>query len=595
MGVDKRKESLNWKVKRQDGSRLEPANVDVLRQWAASGEIGPDDLVINDELADWMRASEIPELKNLFQVRSAVPGESVPSEEERISPRAREAEVEVPDCAFHPGRTSSEICVGCGKFICEECRQRYEHKVYCRRCMAEKNAGVEPGAPVGLDAVSDGRETTLAKVPMSGFAIASVVFSGIAILAVAAMLVPGISIATVPVAGFCSFLAALLGGLALNRIRMSAGFLQGRGVALAGLVFGCFILGVSLIFAYAFTVQAKRGPAQEGARRTGLERWIPAGRRSGLPRSARRQSQEGFLKRPVEEDENAAKRLLEEASMLLSQGKLEEALTQCKSLVSYYPETETAELVRQRMPVMEKALQQQRAEREERAQEIETAAREKYELALNLYSEGDRIASLELFRSIVDDYPEASVAKRARTEWSRIKQEIANEESARRQAEASSLAADAEQKMEAEQYADAAVLYRRIIAAYPETPTASDIKPKLEQVELIISDPSELAFYKIQEELETRTYEEAIVQLEGFLERYPDSARTEQVTELLAENQRKKGEADTLYNFGRAYFEDGKYRSALGRYEKLIAEYPRSRWIPRAKQENREALKRLQQ
>lgn len=595
MSLDEIEESLNWKVKRRDGSRLEPANLDVLRQWVASGQIGPDDLVINDDLVDWIRAAEIPELNDLFRELSAAPGVSAPPREGKISQLPQDDEVEVPDCAFHPGRAALEICVGCGKFICGECRQRLEHKVYCQRCMAEKNAGVEPGAPVGPEAPRDAQADSHLKVPISGFAVASLVFSGLALLALAAIFIPGISIVSVPAAGFSAFLAALLGGLALNRIRMSGGFLQGRAVALAGLAVGCVILGGSLIFAYAFTVKAKKAPGQGGARQAGLEQWTPAGRRSALRQSDRRQSLQRSSKRLLDQDEDGARHLLEEASVFLRQGKLEEALSRCKSIVIRYPETETTELVKQRMPVLEKALEKQRAELEEQARENEAAAREKYELAMSLYSEGDRAASAELLKSIIDDYPETTLAKHARTESSKIGEEIADEESRRREAEASTLAVEAERGMEAEQYGEAAELYREIIAEYPGTLTASSIKPKLERVELIISDASELAFYEIQKELEAKTYEEVILELKDFLEQYPDSARTDQIKELLAENQRKKGEADTLYNFGRAYFEDGKYRSALGRYEKLIAEYPRSRWISRAKQENREALKRLQE
>ena len=57
---------LHWKVKKRDGSRLEPASLDVLRHWVTSGQIEPDDLVINEDLADWVLASEIVELADLF-------------------------------------------------------------------------------------------------------------------------------------------------------------------------------------------------------------------------------------------------------------------------------------------------------------------------------------------------------------------------------------------------------------------------------------------------------------------------------------------------------------------------------------------------
>ena len=48
----------HWKIKKRDGSRLEPANLEVLRHWVETGQIGPDDHVINEDLAD------APELVN---------------------------------------------------------------------------------------------------------------------------------------------------------------------------------------------------------------------------------------------------------------------------------------------------------------------------------------------------------------------------------------------------------------------------------------------------------------------------------------------------------------------------------------------------
>ena len=83
--------------------------------------------------------------------------------------------------------------------------------------------------------------------------------------------------------------------------------------------------------------------------------------------------------------------------------------------------------------------------------------------------------------------------------------------------------------------------------------------------------------------------------LEDLLEQFTGSSRSDEIMDLIAENKKNKRDADNLYNFGRAHFEEQNYRIALGRYEKLIREYPRSRWIPQAKQENKEALERLQE
>jgi outer membrane protein assembly factor BamD (BamD/ComL family) len=102
-------------------------------------------------------------------------------------------------------------------------------------------------------------------------------------------------------------------------------------------------------------------------------------------------------------------------------------------------------------------------------------------------------------------------------------------------------------------------------------------------------------FYRIQRDIGLKTYQESIALLRKFLGHFPDSGRRDEAMEMLAENQKDKRDADNLYNFGRAHFQEGKYRIALGRYETLIREYPRSRWLPQAKRENREALERLQE
>jgi hypothetical protein len=242
MSPDNTEGPRHWKVKRRDGSRLEPASLDVLRHWVTTGQIEADDLVINEELAGWVLASEAIELDDVFQKPEfePAPGRAeapVPEPEPApgiVEPSAQEEEVRVPDCAFHAGRTASEICVGCGKFICEECREQIERKAYCRRCVAEKHAGIEPGAPVGPDA--EGAEAPGAGpvAETSRHAVASVVLIVCALVASVAMFVPRPNIMYAPVVGFIAFMAALLGGLALSRIRQSGNSLRGTGLALSG-------------------------------------------------------------------------------------------------------------------------------------------------------------------------------------------------------------------------------------------------------------------------------------------------------------------------------------------------------------------------
>jgi outer membrane protein assembly factor BamD (BamD/ComL family) len=349
------------------------------------------------------------------------------------------------------------------------------------------------------------------------------------------------------------------------------------------------------VVAYVFTIEGRSGARPGSVRQAGLRQEIPGQRRNVLSRFGRRQSTGRSPRQTLGQQEESARQLLAEASAFLNQGKFEEALERCKTIDELFPETETAELVRQRMPVLERVLENQRAEMQARAQENEDAARRKYDLAMELYSDGDRITSLELLKSIVADYPDTDTAAQAESDAARIGKELTDEESERQENDAAALLAQAETLMAAEQYREAAELYKKIATDYPQTSVAVNIRPMLEQVELIISDLSELAFYETKKALDTKTYEEAISLLQGLLEQFPNSNRADEIMDLIEENENNKRDADNLYNFGRAHFEEENYRIAIGRYEKLIREYPRSRRIPQAKRDNKEALERLQE
>jgi tetratricopeptide (TPR) repeat protein len=592
MSIDDVKEPRNWKVKKPDGSRLEPANLNVLRQWVASGQVGADDLVINDDLGGWVTARQLPELNDLL-AKDTMPADfsTVSTGEVRVHLAEEEDAVTMPDCAFHPGRTASEICVGCGKFICGECLQRIERKVYCPGCQAEKHAGVEPGAPLGPDAASREIVDETVKVPINPMAIASLVFAALALVASITVLIPGFSTAAIPLAGFCAFLAALLGGLALNRIRLSRNVIGGRALAQTGVVAGSIILAGSLVFAYVFTTKARGGAGRADGRQAALQQ-DSRGRRGtvGARRSGRALTPRLF----TQQDENA-RRLLAEASAFLREGKLEEAIAKCRTIENLYPETDTAELVRERIPVLERALEVQRAEATQRARENEEVALQKYELAMNAYAEGNAAAAVELLESVVNDYGRTGVQDEATAQLEKIRKEIADRELRRLEETASGLGVQAAERMEEGRYNEAAELYRRIVTDYATTSRAPVAQAALERVEQIINEPSERAYYQMQKTLEAMTYEKAMAVVRDFLEQYPDSARIDDALRLLEENERKKRDADNLYTFGHTYFEEGKYAVAVGRYEKLIQEYPRSRWSAQAKRENKEALERLQE
>ncbi|GAB4340123.1 MAG: hypothetical protein Kow0099_15800 [Candidatus Abyssubacteria bacterium] len=575
-------EPRNWKVKKQDGSRLEPANLDVLRQWVASGQIAPDDMIINDDLADWIRAAEVLELFDLFEKGNEVVSRQRRAEAHTV--KKREDDVEVPDCINHPGRPAETICVGCGKFICKECREQLEGKVYCRRCAAEKKAGVEPGAPVGPGAPRNLGHAEVAP-SVSRLAIASLVFAVIAVLSSFVMVVPKYALASAPAIGLVAFIAVLLGGLALNRMRLGGGVQRGRQFALAGLVSGGVALAVSLAFIVLF---ADRTRSEERGQTAGLQNIVPG-------RHPRMQPPPPISKEAREEREANAKALLTEIERYLNEGDLEQAVSVSRTVMGLYPETQTAKIVSERFPALEQALADKKAQEEELMRQSEQLARQRLDHALQMYSEGNRVTALDLLKSIVESYPQTAAAEEARAEIAKMEQAIAEQQLRKLEEEAARLANKAEQLIQSEQYAEAVAVYRDIVSRYQHTPTAAAVKSKLREAELLASDPSEREFRSLKQSLESLTYEESISRLRDFLAKFPQSGRAAEAEALLNENQNHKNAADSLYNFGHAYFEEERYSVALGRYDKLIKEHPRSRWIPQAQKEYEQTLEKLQQ
>jgi tetratricopeptide (TPR) repeat protein len=586
-------ESRNWKVKKGDGSRLEPANLEVLRQWVQSGQIGPDDLVINDELAHWIPASEVLDLFDLFDKKppEADAPKSAPVKEPPQPPEEKpEEKVRVPDCAFHAGREATEICIGCGKFICEECREVVDKKAYCRRCSAEKTVGAEPGAPVGSGAVAQIIPGAVPVVPMNKFAVIGLVFSAIALVASCAIVPFGFSvmIMAAPAVGFLAFTAALLSGLALNQIRQSDGALRGRSYARAGFALGCVVLAFSLTFVGIFAT----GGRPVGDKEAGLEA-TGSGRRSGLRLFSRRQSPAGFGNMATQEAEAA--KLLEQAREYLEQGQLEPAVSTCKTIIRYYPGTEAAKIAEERLPVLEEALAGQQANAEAIRLQNEEAARGRFDHAMEMLAGGDRATGLDLLKSIVDSYPETEVAAKAKTEAARVESEIVQETMRRHDGEAARIAAQAGTLMDSERYEEALALYRRIESDYSDTPTATSIMPRMQEATVLAGDPSEREFRRIEKDVDSKTYEKAIDLLRAFLREYPDSERAEEAEQLLNENQRNKNAADSLYTFGHAYFVDEKYNNALRQFRTLIDDYPRSRWVSQAEKEYDETLRKMEE
>lgn len=591
MSGDELRDTRNWKVKKSDGSKLEPATLEVLRHWVASEQIDPDDLVTNDEMGDWVRASEALELFDLFE-KQGKKREIHPSPESIVLPESGN-EIEMPSCAFHPERTSSHICVGCGKFICEECGERLEAKMYCRRCRAEKQVGAEPGTAVGAGPVA--RIIPGAAQPSfpGRMALASLVFGIVALLSAFFIIFPKFNITAALGSALVGLVAAMLGRIAISRIRLNKDSAKGHPFALAGSVSGAMVLLFSLAAMLVFT--SRLDSAKRPGRMDGLEQISATRRQGAISSPGGTPAQFEMTEEMRAEREANAKQLLRDVERALAEGQLDQAVSVSRTILGLYPETETAKLIQERLPTLEQARETLEAQREELKLQNEQLARQRLDHALNMYAEGDHATALDLLRSVMESYPDTGAAVQARAEAAKIEKGITNQELRKSEEKASQLARQAEEQMESEQYDNAAALYRQIMDQYPQTPTASAVRSKLEEAELLAKDPSERAYRRLLARLDQTTYEEAISLIRDFMTQYPSSARLREAESLLQENQSSKSVADSLHNFGQSYFEEGRYALAAGRYQKLIDEYPRSRWIPKAKRDLETTLEKLRE
>jgi tetratricopeptide (TPR) repeat protein len=581
-------DSKYWKVRKRDGSKLEPASLEVLRHWVETGQVGPDDRVIHENLTGWILASEASELSDLFPEEAlgsdpkSSPQESSTEElffEAEIAPGADkdkdEEDVRVPDCAFHPGTTAEEICIGCGKFICEECRNRVERKIYCKKCLAEKQAGVEPGAPVGIAVTPDPEQPEAGSG--SRLAIAGVAFSAVAFVAAVMIVFPSPNILIAPAAGFFAFMGALFGGRALAKIRQIDGPERDRRLALAGVISGGIILAATVVMVTTLTMGGKARLDGTGER--------PRPTVSRGPGTKAAPSARGVMGR-----EEAASKMLNRAGSLLGEGMLAESIERCEEILRQYPDTESAKLVKERLPLLIEKLEKQRAEDEDARSRDEESARRNFDHAMKMFSDGAAASAMELLEGLIESYPGTEAAEKALARIALEEKEAERLLSEKNEKEAGDLIARADRLLEEDQYEEAAGLYGKIVEDYSGASVIDDARLGLERAEKLASDPSEREFHMLSKELRFLTYEESIARLRSFIEKNPRTERGDEAGALLKENTRDKRNADNLYNFGKAHFEEGKYQIALGRFTTLVEDYPRSRLFDVAREKREEIL-----
>lgn len=81
--------ALGWKV-RIDGQYYVASSIDELRKWYREGRVRPDTLVFHPVLADWMKASDLEELRG-----TTTTSDSTPPLLDRLSPKATAAIVAI--------------------------------------------------------------------------------------------------------------------------------------------------------------------------------------------------------------------------------------------------------------------------------------------------------------------------------------------------------------------------------------------------------------------------------------------------------------------------------------------------------------------
>ena len=131
------------------------------------------------------------------------------------------------------------------------------------------------------------------------------------------------------------------------------------------------------------------------------------------------------------------------------------------------------------------------------------------------------------------------------------------------------------------EYPLAVIVFRRLIADFPQSPYSDESLYKLAYATFLQSNPPHLT--------QDKTFE-AIRELQFFLEEYPDSEWSAEVHELLQECFDKVAEKD--YRIGNLYFKMKDWEAARLYYGELLEMYPMSNWASRAQYEIAESFAR---
>ena len=184
------------------------------------------------------------------------------------------------------------------------------------------------------------------------------------------------------------------------------------------------------------------------------------------------------------------------------------------------------------------------------------AAEELYDFGIQQMEEEDWLDALDAFRAITLSHSGSDIVDDA-------------------------LYHQGEMHIKVKEYPLAVVVFRRLIADFPQSEYSDESQYKLAYATFLQSNPAHLT--------QDKTFE-AILELQFFLEEYPDSEWSAEVHELLQECFDKVAEKD--YRIGNLYFKMKDWEAARLYFTELLEAYPMSNWASQAQYEIAESFRR---
>ncbi|MDI6794299.1 MAG: outer membrane protein assembly factor BamD [bacterium] len=261
-------------------------------------------------------------------------------------------------------------------------------------------------------------------------------------------------------------------------------------------------------------------------------------------------------------DQVTATTLYDEANTAYRAGELERAKANLRRLVNNYPDS----------PYFEGALTKLKEVEEELADEKYRVARAVYEKGQKRYQDGDYKGALESFRDLIDRFPESEYAELARA----AVKLMTSEENKKA---AAGLLEEASGALENKQQEKASEILRKITKQYPLTPQAEQAEEMLLDLLRKKEDKAAYEVYRdALQDLGENRYQRAVRKLEQLTLTYPESSYVEPAKEAI--NEARRGilneQAKRDLDIAQKYYVLGDYERALEGFQRVKEAYPTS-------------------